>query len=184
MRTNGFLRSLLVATIAIMVISACSSSDDENNSGNSGNSSAELFINDSSYGVLPYVCFINNGDGTGSFLFCNQNIQSGTIDYDSSLTYLSVRIPYISGDIPTGVFSGSKVDADFDVNRILSSDKCDMTGWSTDLTVSVQKAGNKYAVSVVTDKLHIYHSNSESGNGTIGSLKLNYEGGINIISKN
>ncbi len=59
-----------------------------------------------------------------------------------------------------------------------------MTGWSLDLTVSVQKVGNKYAVSVVTDKLHIYYGSSESGNGTVGSLKLNYEGGINIISKN
>ncbi len=175
-----YYKTLLFVLLGIIVMTSCNSDDEDTN--NSENSIAELIINNRSYGKLSYACFVNNGDGTGSFIFSNQNISSGLVDYDSNFTYLSIRVPFTSGDIPTGVFSGSNVDADFDVNRILSSETCDMTGWSTDLTLTVQTMGNKYNVSVKSDKLHIFHSNTETGSGTIGTLKMDYEGSISLMS--
>jgi len=176
MKYDYYLKNIVTFIVAIIVMTACSS-DDESSNGNSS-SSAELIIEGKSYGGLPYACFMSNGDGTGSFMFSNQNFASGSIDRDSNLTYVSVRLPYTSGDIPTGAFSGSDVDADFDVNRILSSDNCELTGWSMDVTMSIQKSGNNYIVSVTSDNMHIYQSDDDWGNGTIGSLKMNYEGGI------
>lgn len=180
MKTNDYIKYMMLALMLTVFLVSCSSNDEDENT--NGSSTAELVINDRSFGKLAYAYFMNNGDGTGSFMFSNQNISEGFINQESNLTYLSVRIPYSTGNIPTGSFSGSGVDADFDVNRIISSGTCDMTGWSLDLSMTVQKSSNGYVVTVYSNKVHILNSDDEVGDGVIGTLKMNYEGSINFLS--
>ncbi len=177
-----YYKNLLFVLLGIIAMTSCSSDDENTN--NSGNSIAELVINERSYGKLPYACFINNGDGTGSFIFSNQNVSSGSVKQDAKLTYLSVRIPFTSGEIPTGIFTGSNVDADFDVNRIVSTGECELTGWCLKLTMMVSKSGDKHIVEFVTDDLHIFHSDGEKGNGQLGKLTMHYEGKVEVVTYN
>lgn len=169
---------VLMSIMCMVAVSSCGSDDDpQDNVPN-----ASLIISGKNYGVLPYGNFMNWNDGTASFIFGNQNITGGNIDVNSGYTYVAVRIPYSSGDIPVGTFSGSDVDLDFDVNRIASSQKCDMTGWSMNLSMTVSRSGDKYVVDVTSNNLHIYSNDDDSGDGTKGSLSLHYEGSIRSIS--
>ncbi len=179
MRTKSFFKSMTIAIAAIvsMSMTACGNSDDESSKGGNS-SSSELIINDSSYGTLKYAYFTNHDDGTGSFMFTSQDLLDTSISQDSKLSFLAVRIPYTSGAIPTGTFMGNTVDADFTVNMIPSSGTYDMTGWSLGLTITIQKSGNNYTVSVQANNVNILQGDSKSEIQTTGTLKFNYEGSI------
>lgn len=181
-RTMNKIKFLLMAMMAVvaMTFASCGSDDDTNESG-SGNSSIDnvLSIDGTNYGKLEYACFIENGDGTSSLMFSNQNLASGNVNTNGNLTFLSVRIPSVT-DIPTGTFS-KDIDADFDVNRNLSTQKCDLTGWSLNLVMTIAKSGSKYIVDVTSSDFHIYKGDDEIGDGQKGSVMMHYEGAISLI---
>jgi len=172
---------MVVTTIVCMAtFTACSRDDD--NEPISGDSTNALVISGQSYGNLPFAQFINWGDGTASFIFSSVRMVSN-LDQNSPITFLSVRIPYSSTGIPTGTFSAD-VDADFDVNRIPSTQTCDLTGWCIKLTMTVVKSGDNYVVDFETNDLHIFHSDNETGNGQSGSLTMHFEGKVELVSYN
>ncbi len=184
MKKTDYTKKMLMVLLSItglVILSACGSDDDET-AENGGSLKAALIISGKSYGALPYGSFTNWGDGTASFIFGNQNIAGGSMDSNSGYTYVAIRIPYTTGDIPLGTFSGNNVDLDFDVNRFAATQKCDLTGWSTNLTMTVAKSGDKYLVDVTTNILHIFQNDEESNKGNTGSLTLHYEGGISTVS--
>ena len=184
MKKTDYTKKMLMVLLAItglVTLSACGSDDDETTE-IGGNLNAALIISGKNYGVLPYGSFTNWEDGTASFIFGTQSIASGSMDRNSGYTYVAIRIPYTTGDIPLGTFSGNDVDLDFDVNRIATSQKCDLTGWSTDITMTVAKLGDKYIVDVTTNILHIFQNDEESNNGNTGSLTFHYEGRISTVS--
>ena len=179
---------LLMMTMMIVVsttFTACGGDDeDSEDKGSIGDgTNSVLLINSTNYALLPYAWFMDWGDGYGSFMIDNQNAILKGIDQSSGYTYVAVRIPYTSGAIPTGTFT-TTADLDFDINRIASTQKCDMTGWSMNLTMTIAKQGDKYIVDVITDDLHIFKSDDETGNGQNGSLKIHYEGPLEIYGLN
>lgn len=164
---------------------ACGGNDEnsEYKGGISDGTNSVLFINSTNYAQLPYAWFMNWGDGYGSFMIDNQNAILKGIDQSSGYSYVAVRIPYTSGAIPTGTFT-SIADLDFDINRITSTQKCDMTGWSLNLTMTIAKQGDKYIIDIISDNLHIFESDDETGNGQKGSLMIHYEGLLKIYGSN
>ena len=173
-----FKSAMVVVLMSLVVASLTACGGDDDDDLGSTSSSNALIINGTTYGNLPYAIFTVDEDGTASFIFSSVRMVN-SIDPNAPLTFLSVRIPYSSGGIPTGVFSAD-VDADFDVNRVPSTGKCDLTGWSVNQTMKVSKSGDKYIVDFVTNDLHIYHSDNEIDDGQSGSLVFHYEGKIEI----
>lgn len=175
------LQVVLMTIMCLTMFCACSS-DDDDTTGDSGSGSAnEMMISGKSYGSLTYGQFIDWGDGYASFIFSNiRMVNAGT---DIPITFLSVRIPYNTSGIPQGIFS-TNADADFDVNRIASTGKCDLTGWCMKLTMTVARSGDKYIVDFSTSDLHIFHSDDEAGNGQSGSLTLHFEGNLEVVNNN
>ena len=112
-----------------------------------------------------------------------RNIRLVNAGTTTPITFLSVRIPYNNSGIPQGTFS-TEADADFDVNRITSTGKCDLTGWCMKLIMTVVRSGDKYIVDFSTSDLHIFHSDDETGNGQSGSLTLHYEGYLEVVNNN
>jgi len=172
---------VMLSIMLVSTFTACSSdNDDIPDNGNDAN--AALIINGKNYGILPYGNFVDWADGTASFVFANQNMAEGSIDVNSAYTYVAVRIPYNSGPLPMGTFSGKDVDLDFDVNRILSTEECELTGWSEDLVMTVSISGEKYIVDVRTNSLHIYSNDEETGDGHSGTLTMHYEGNLSDVN--
>lgn len=175
------LQKVLMTIMCLTMFCACSSDDYDTTGGDSSGSANELMISGKSYGSLPYGQFIDWGDGYASFIFSNiRMVNAGTT---TPITFLSVRIPYNTSGIPQGTFS-TEADADFDVNRIASTGKCDLTGWCMKLIMTVVKSGDKYIVDFSTSDLHIFHSDDETGNGQSGSLTLHYEGFLEVVNNN
>ena len=169
----------LFAVVAMVSLTACGSDDDDFDNGNTSTKNV-LTINGRSYDNLPYAQFISRSDGTATFIFSSVRMVSD-IDRNAPLTLLSVRIPSSSSGIPTGSFS-TDADADFEVNRIISTQTCDLTGWSLNLTINVAQLGDKYIINFSSNDMHIFHSDDEVGNGESGSLTLHYEGKVEIIN--
>ena len=171
--------AIVMALVCVPVLSSCGG-DDDDEIGGSGKSNSEnvMYINGNNVASLNYGYFIYEGEGTVSFMFMNQNMLNFDVNKSPLLSFLSVRIPETS-DIPTGTFT-TEIDADFDVNRDWSTYKCDMTGWSRALVMTVSKSGNKYVIDVTSNDLHIFKSDNEIGDGANGSLRFHYEGGISV----
>ena len=179
---------MAMAVIVCVTFAACGSDDDDTTGGSGdnggGNTTANsvLFINDTNYGLLPYAWFMDWGGGEGSFIIANQNTILNGVDQNSDYTYVAVRIPYTTGsDIPIKSFSDT-ADLDFDLNRIYAQNTVDMTGWSLNQSMTINKTGDKYIVDVYTNDLHIFKSDEESGDGQHGTLKIHYEGPLEIYS--
>lgn len=175
------LQMVLMTIMCLTMFCACGSDDDDTIGGGGSGSANEMMISGKSYGSLPYGQFSDWGDGYALFIFSNiRMVNAGT---DTPFTFLSVRIPYTTSGIPQGTFS-TEADADFDVNRIASTGKCDLTGWCMKLTMTVARSGDKYTVDFSTSDLHIFHSDEETGNGQSGSLTLHYEGNLEVVKNN
>lgn len=172
-----FMMTAAMMVVAVMSLTACSSDDETDESGNSGIGNV-LSIDGKNYGNLEFAYFIDYGDGTSSLMFSNQNVASGITNTNGTLTFLSVRVPFATG-ITTGTFS-KDIDADFDVNRNLSTQTCELTGWSLNLVMTIAKSGNKYIVDVSSDDFHI-NGSDESGDGHKGSVVMHYEGIISVF---
>lgn len=181
MKTTALFKNLQMVFVAIMCLTslcACSSDDDDINGGGNGSTNT-LMISGKSYGSLPYAQFIDWGDGYASFIF--SNVRMVNAGANTPITFLSVRIPYTSSGIPQGSFT-TDADADFDVNRVASTQECELTGWCLKLAMTVNRLGDKYVVDFSTNDLHIFHSDEETGNGQTGTLTLHYEGSVEVVS--
>lgn len=178
---------LVMMAVVAMTFTACGGDDDSSPAGGGNNGDGDgnqpnsvLFVNGTNYGLLPYAWFMEWSDGSASFIISNQNTIQKGLDKSVGYTYVAVRIPNYNGEIPLGTFT-ENLDLDFDINKKYTSETVstvDMTGWSTKLTITINKQGDNYVVDVKTDNLHIFKSYDEQGDGQKGSLNIHYEGSL------
>lgn len=185
MKTIKFYMTLVImAMVCVTTFSACGDDDDDDNNGTGATNFSKFSVDGQKYDFSAYGFFIDNGsDGgerTGSFLFSNINLSKG-LSQNVPWTYISVRIPYNGTSIPEGSFTNN-VDADFDINYKISEDTCELTGWSTNLTLTVKKSGTGYVVDIISNNFYTAKDYNSTGKKSTGSLLFHYEGSIQKLT--
>ena len=179
MKTTRYIFLAMMA-IVCMTFTACGGDDDSTPAGGGDNGGGGntydnmMVINGTKYGPMLKCYILQHGDGTASLTFANVDLYSGTTTATTKITQLAVKFQYQAGLV--GQYP--QIDVDFDVNRVPATQARDLTGYSLKGTMNISPDGDNYKVDVNVQDLHIFQSDSETGNGQAGKLELHYQGKI------